>query len=349
MRKILLLLLLLLITPLAFTQQFYRSNSLGMELAEIQRFRIDEFEYFLEKIIDGNNTRKILYREFVPIKETERHYADNGNLEREIIIENNIRTERIYRGLLLYRERITNIIDQTGHVRVFRYDSRHLLQSIDDFSLNDKLLSSIIYERDVRGRIASVINSIHSEDLGPQEDMISKFRFDERNLLDAWHGNHDQTGTFIYYRGGRISEIVRTYKGEVVSEHRRAYNHDLSKRTEEILHEADKRIVRNITSEGYILEEITYIGENIVSRINRYYDDDLLILKIRVTPSGVERYIFEYVDGELSSERMYRDGRIYMETVFLEDDVHYEDFFNDGVRVMRIYYKDNERTAIERW
>ena len=349
MRKIVLLLLFLLITPLVFAQQFYRSNSLGMELAKIPRFRIDEFEYFLEKIIDGNKTRKILYKEFVPVKEAERYYADNGSLEREIVIEDNIKTDRIYRGLLIYRERITSIIDQTGYVRVYKYNSRHLLESIDEFSLDNQLLRSINYERDAKGRIASVVSSIHLEDAELKEDLMSKFRFDERNLLNEWHGNSDLTGTFIYYRDGKISEIVRTYRGEVVSEQRHTYNPDLNLRTEEFTHESGKKIIRKITSDGIVIEEIIYIGGDIVSRTNNYYDDDLLAVRIKVTPLGVERYIFEYADGELSSERMYLDGRIYKKTVFFEDDAHYEDFFNDGVKVMRIYYKDNERTAVERW
>ncbi|MCL2792351.1 MAG: hypothetical protein FWD87_04600 [Spirochaetaceae bacterium] len=350
MYKIFLLLLFLTITPFAFSQQFYRSNSLGMELARISRHRTDDFKYFIEKTRVENRTVKILYRELVPIRETELHHSSSGVVEREIITENGIRTERIFNGLLLIRETITNISDQTGYIRVHNYDARRLLQAIDIFSLDGRLLSSISYERDSRGRLASVIRAIYLEGREVKEDQISKFRFDDRNLLDEWHGNSELTGTFAYHRDGRISEVLKTYRGEIISEKRYFYDQYLNVRTEEFIFETGKRIVRDTTSDGLLTEEIIHIGENFVSRTNDFYDDDdLLVRRVRVTPRGVERFIYEYLDGELISERMYFNGVIYKETVFLEEDVRYEDFFRDGVRVLRIHYRDNERTEVERW
>ena len=351
MYKIFFSLLFLLIAPFVFSQQYYRSNSLGMQLASIPKFRIDEFEYYIEKIKDERENKdvKILFKEFLPIKVTELYYSDNGSVEKEIITENGIETEKVYKESLLYREKVTNRGDQSGYVKVYRYTANQLLDTIDELSLDGKIQSSITYERDSRGRIATVIRSIYPENDEEKEDQISKYRFEERNLLEEWHGDSNLAGNFIYYRNGRISEILRTDKGEPISEKKYFYDSDLNLRIEEFIYETEEKIIKNIDSEGYLIEEFISIGEDFVSKTNDYYDDDKnLVRRIKVIPDGVERYIYEYSNDTLYSEKMFFNGEIYKEKIYLEDNEHYEDFYNNGEKILRIYYKDDEKTAVER-
>ncbi|MCL2705450.1 MAG: hypothetical protein FWE72_04490 [Spirochaetaceae bacterium] len=349
MYKTYLSLLFLLLPSFIFSQQYYRSNSLGMELASIHKYRIDEFEYYVEKTKEEKKEIKILFKESVPIRTTELYYLDNGAIEREIIREDGIETEKVYRESLLVVEKVITLSDQSGYVKIYKYNPGLLLEAVDELSLDGRLQSSIMYERDARGRIATVVRSIYPEDDEKKEDQISKYRFEERNLLEEWHGNSDLIGNFIYYRNGRISEILKTDKGERISEKKYFYDSDLNLRIEEFIYETEERIIQNIDSEGNLLEEIIYIGEDIVSKINDYYDEDKkLVRRIKVLPEGVERYIYEYTDDELTSEKMYFNGEIYKEKVYLEDNVHYEDYYNNGEKILRIHYKDDEKTAVER-
>ena len=353
MYKIILFFLLLAITPLVFPQQYYKSNKLGMELTRIDKYRTDEFEYYIEKIKGENRELKILFKESVPVKETELYYSIDGVVEKEIIIENGIKTERTYKESLVTSERIININDNSGYVKKYKYNSKQLLDTVDELSLDGKLETSVTYERDSKGRIASVIKSIYSTDNTKKEDQISKYRFEEQNLLEEWHGSSDLTGKFIYYNSnGKISGVVKKDKGKTISEKKYFYDADFNLKTEEFIHETGEKIVQNITSDGYLTEEVIYIGENFVSRINDYYDDDkMLTRRVKVTPKGVERYVYEYLDDKLSSEKIYFNGEIYKEKVYNvnEDNEYYEDLYNNGRKTLRIYYKDDEKVSTERW
>ncbi|MCL2294588.1 MAG: hypothetical protein FWC36_06970 [Spirochaetes bacterium] len=345
MYRIIILLLFFVNTALVFPLQFFRSNSLGMQLAEISRFRIHEFEYYLEKITDGNKKIKILYKNSVPIRRTETHFSSAGTIQKEIITENSRVTERTFRGQLVYREKVINTDDQSGYIRINRYNSNMLLDKIEEFSLDGRLQNSIRYERDSRGRVASVIRTTYLEN-NERKEQISKYRFEGQHLLEEWHGNSDLIGYFIHYdSSGRISRILKTDGGIAVSEKRYFYDRNLYLRTEETFFKTAKRIIRNFTPGGLLTEEIIYIGERLVSRTNDYYDDDnRLVRRIRVIPEGVERYIFEYVDGELFSETKFFNGEIYRKRVYRGNDVIYEDFFKNRQRVLRIYHMDKDNS-----
>ncbi len=350
MYKTILLFIFSLITQLAFPQQYYRSNKLGMELAKIDKYRTDEFEYYLEKISDGNKEIKILYKESAPVWETEIYYSNNGNIDKEIITEDETKTERTYSGKLLYSEKIIDTNDNSGYIKIYKYNSNLLLDTVDELSLEGKLQNSVSYERDIKGRIVSVVRSIYLEDNKKAEDQTSKYRFQGQNLLEEWHGSSDLSGDFIYYNlDGRLLAIVKTDKGKTISEKRYFYDNDLNLRIEEFVESTGAKIIQNITPDGYLIEESVSIGENLVSKTNNYYDDDnKLIRKVNVTKKGVERYLYEYSDdGELSSEKIYLNGEIYKEKVYIEDNAYYEDMYNNGQKYMRIYYKDNEKTKTE--
>ena len=351
MFKKILILLFLTVAPFIFPQEYYRSNSLGMELSKIPRFRADEFEYYIEKTINDNREKKILFKESVPIRETELYYLPNGAIEREITTENDIRTERTYNESLLYRERVINLSDQSGYVRIYKYNLNRLIDTVDELSLDGKLQSSLSYERDSRGRLISVVKSIYLGSDRIIEDQISKYRFEEQNLLEEWHGNDELTGTFIYYnRNGKISEILKTHKGKTESHKKYFYELDGKLSTEEFIYATDERIIQFFNPEGYFIEEFIYIKENLISRTNDYYDyDDRLVRRVRVLPEGVERYIFEYSGENLSSEKMFFNGEIYKEKVYLEDNAYYEDFFSNGEKILRDYYKDDEKIETEIW
>jgi len=350
MYKIILSLLFLLITPFVFSQEYFKSNSLGMELASIGKYRIYEFEYYVEKIKTDNQVIKTLFKESFPIKSVELHYSDNGVVEKEITMENGIRTEKTYKQLLLQSEKMININDQSGYIRNYRYNPALLLDAIDEFSLDGKRQSTINYERDAKGRIASVIRLIYPENEKQKEDQISKYRFEERNLLEEWHGDSDLIGNFTYYRNGKISEILRTDKGETISEKKYFYDADLNLRIEEYIYATEERIIKNFDFEGDLIEEENYIGEIFISKINDYYDEDKKhIRRIKIIPDGVERYIYEYSGEDLASEKIYFNGELFKEKVYLEDDVYYEDYYNDGAVTLRIFYKDDEKTSVETW
>ena len=349
MYKIFLSVLFLIIAPLIFSQQYYKSNNLGMELATITKYRVDEFEYYLEKFKEENKEIKILYKEFVCVKETELYYSDNGVVEKEIIKEDGIKTEKRYKDSLLQREEVINLNDQTGYVKNYKYKPNLLIDTVEEFSLGGKRQSSVIYERDSKGRIASVIRTIYPENSKEKEEQISKYRFEDQNILEEWHGNSELIGNFTYYRNGRISEILRTDKGEKISEKKYFYDQDLNFRIEEFVYETEEKIIKEFDSGGYLLEEEVYIGKKFVFKINDFYDDDKnLIRRIKVLPEGVERYIYEYSGDDLSFERLYFNGKLAKEKVYLEDNVHYEDYYDNGERVLRIYYKDDEKTSVER-
>jgi len=351
MFRLLILLFIILITPeIVFSQEYYSSNKLGMELSSIKKIRIDEFEYYLEKTTEGGAVKKILYHNSVPVLESEIYYAPDGSIDKEVIREDGTLTEKKYMTSHLYQEKIINS-DKTGVIRKYKYDSLDQLYSVEEFSLEGTAKSTVSYERDSRGRIVSVNRVLYNKKPGSNSDeQVSKYRFSGQNLLEEWHGSGNLTGSFIYYNSeGRVSAIIEKNNDRVVSDKKYFYNDDKSAVVEELIPETGEKIISTLNPDGTMIEELIYVKDTLAVKTTDTYEEKKLVKRIVVNDKGTERYLYQYRGDKVTIEAMYFNGELVYQKVYDEDDSWYEDIYDNGKRYLRNYYKNSEKIKTEKW
>jgi len=355
MYKHLLLLFLFSFAQTLFSQEYYRSNKLGMPLEKIEKYRIDEFEYYLEKKISGLIEENILYQNSEIVKENEIYYTSDKKIEREITREDNTVTEKKYRNLLVYEEKITKP-DKTGMIRKYNYDENSQLYSVDELTPEGIPDNRVIYERDTKGRIISVVRLVLRDkksglkDPEPVEEQFSKYRFSGRNLTEEWHGSSDTTGSFIYYSSdGKISGIIQKKEGKTVSEKKYFYENTGAYRTEEIIPDTEEKNIQYFDTAGNITEEVLLLGDKTVLKTAWFYNDKKIVKKISTSEKGTERSLYVYSGDKVSGEKIFFNGELVYEKVYTDDDNYYEDNYSSGKRYSRKYYKNGEKIKTETW
>ncbi len=355
MFKYLLLIFLFAYTPSLFSQEYYRSNKLGMPLEKIEKYRIDEFEYYLEKKTSGLKEENILYQNSDIVMENEIYYTSDKKPERELTKEDNTVTEKKYRNLLIYEEKIINP-DKTGIIRKYNYNENSQLYSVDELTLEGIPDNRVTYERDIKGRIISVVRLVLRDkntglkDPEPVEDQFSKYRFSGRNLTEEWHGSSDTTGSFIYYSSdGKISGIMQKKEGKTVSEKKYFYENTGAYRTEEIIPDAKEKNIQYFDTAGNITEEVLSLGDKAVLKTTWFYNDKKIVKKISTSEKGTERSLYVYSGDKVSGEKMFFNGELVYEKVYTDDDSYYEDNYSSGKRYSRKYYKNGEKIKTETW
>ena len=343
----------LLLLPLnLFSQDYYASNKMGMVLQKIRSFRVDEYEYYIEKKKDGLNEVVILYHNSEPLRRTNVFYSPDGQIEKEVILENGAVTERLYKNSLLYYEKEINT-DKKGVIRKYKYDIDDRIMAVEE--TDEKKEETVTYNRDSKGRIVSVERSSNIQEgmessTTVKEGYISKYRFSSLNLMEEWHGSSDLTGSFFYYNSdGKVSGILKKAEGRVISEKSFTYYSDGTSETEEKIPETDEKIIQTIDAEGLVQEELLYRGGKLYSRTTDFYENKNLIKRIIITEKGTERYLYEYKGDKVSDEKIFFNGEIIREKVYSDDDSYYEDIYSEGRKYLRIYYKDGEKIKTEKW
>ena len=334
----------------AETASYYRSNSLGMQLEKINRLRILDQEYYLEKQIMEEREIRRLFSGDKLVKEWELVFNHRERLEKEIVREGNKTTERVFDSGTVIREDFYENSSFIGFKK-YIYKDGHVLSRIEEYSPAGKLLNYTEYERDYRGNIQLIVRHNFPE-TGDRYSEISRYRFTGPQILEEWHGTDDNTGVFIFYNTrGLLQRVVEYKAGIEVSEKNYYYTDTVLNRTEEYLFQADEKIVQYYSEKGMVTEEVYYAGSDVSKRIYNYYRDDLLTRRIIRRERDTERYLYFY-DPELETpvrEEYYLNGRLMKETVFLDENNYYEDLFRRGERYMRIYYRDDEKYRTEKW
>ncbi|MDX9801647.1 MAG: hypothetical protein RBT69_09965, partial [Spirochaetia bacterium] len=306
---------------------------------------------YLEKNASELKEERILYHDFTPVMQHEVYYTSDGKIEREITRDDNTVTEKKYKNMLFYEEKIINP-DKTGIIKKYKYNEKNQLYAVEEFTLDGVPANSVTYERDPKGRIISVVRVV-SGVKESRDELVSKYRFSGRNLTEEWHGSSDSTGSFIYYNSdGKISGIIQKKEGETVSEKRYYYENSGAYRTEELItgvSGVNEKNVQYYDTDGNISEEILFRDDKAVLKTANFYSDNRIIKKITTSPRGTERYLYEYSGDKVSGEKMFFNGELVYEKIYTDDENYYEDNYSAGKRYSRKYFKNGEKIKTETW
>ena len=326
------------------SQEFYRSNSIGMALEKISSIRSDEIEYILKVEKKDGIVSRILYKDSIVIKRQLLQYNSEGDIVKETVTEDNKKTVTEFRNKKAFEELhyTDNILKER---RRYLYSSDGKIISEEKYSSDGLLISKRTYDNLKDGRAAAVINTFTEDN----KDIISNYSFTGPDIRSEWQGDSKGSGEFTYYKDGKIQYSENWQESKKISRTDYFYNKESDLvRTEENFLSGGKTLINKYDERRRIVSETEKKGSNTVKTVYNTYSSDNLIKKISKTGDDTEKYIYEYSGDNLVKELYYFNGSLRKKTVYEEGEGnYYEDLYSENIKYMRIYYRDNEKVKTE--
>jgi len=323
------------------TTQFFRSNSLGMAVEEVSRYRVDDYEFVLRRITNGASVTETLLRGGKEVQRAEYEWKgqikygrfyEQGTLVRETVEANG----------RLQEERLFTVADSSNAAerRVYEW-SKGELQGVEVFSDDQTPLAEEKYIRSNEGKLLQVIRNAPDSSGGAR---VAGSYSSLAGSHSQWHLTGQETSYFFYSnQKNRISEQYR--KGELV------YRKEVLKTEESTvideLYPLEEKQVRSVYSaDDRILNSRTTAPAETIQSEYLYQNGELT--ELRQTKNGtVKRVVYTQGAGEQADEAIYENGVLQKQVQYRGEDRRTEVLYRNGEAVARVEYEGEEAVSRE--
>lgn len=343
-----LLLLVFLVLPL-YAQEYYRSNSLGMELEKIKSDPIDipTTGWILQKTIKGLTTELVLYDQGKEDSSFIRRYNKNGVLVSSVRKKNEIMVEELfYRDDGQIQEDISyNSEGEAAEKKIYRYGDNGIPQMVEIRQNGD--ITSILY---YSLRSDGSLRSIKTEDKLDELSSITSFN----KFRTARYMEEQQNGNVRVVRfnsdDGRLLKLIRYIGEDSVLEETRQYRDNGSLEKDLIENFAlNSYTIQTMNEYGLIVKEEIYKEDQWVEQTVFTYLSKKMVKKERKTKGFKESWIYKY-SGDLLTEEEYYEKNV-LESIKSYDQEKQGNYiislYDSGRIFMKVYYVDDKKTLEE--
>lgn len=338
--------LLIIINLPLFTQQYFYSNSLAMELSEIfeiDSLEIGESQWILETYTTGKRKETILY---------------NFGVEKK----------RSVSTPLQYTEIVDGIIREETN-----YRSDGQISEVIFFNESGDLTGKENYLYSAEGKLLSISFSGGEEDLSTtreyalREDgslrLISRYKDsarepDHREFWNSYKGRffmeerlYDSSREVVYFNEDNNISSILQYAGEIlIFEETRGYDsYGKVKTIEKFFPETEKKYLESMDESGRIVKEEYFDRGKMIYRLNNIYRGSTLVQTDKSTGSLREKWIFYYGEEKNVGEDYYRQGELQQKKIVTDGDTNsYKvELYDDGELFMNLIYSEDVKIREE--
>ncbi len=315
-------------------ETFFRSNSLGMPLAEISKYRTDEFQYVLTIEKTDGTALRTLYEDGEAVRRWRSTVLGRRRIVESFEGDTPVTVETYEEGRLIAEE-----LFRYGSLEV-RFEYRYtgdVLRKIVAYDEAGKVYEDA-YVRDGTGRLLRLIRTYAA---GGRD--VSAYTFSGVDLVGEWHGDEEASTVFRFGSEGPMAEEkwregALLYRSEILS-----YN---PKRAVETDFVTGTVVERQYDESGNIVQE-SGTGPDGQLKVRYEYQDGKQVAKTARSPGTTERWEYVYEGDELTAERYLRDGEMIMNTVYTGENSYTEEIYREGRIFLKVYYEDEQRSKEE--
>jgi YD repeat-containing protein len=340
------LLFLLAAGGLGFAEQsLFRSNSIGMQLEPLARYRADEYEWTLRVEVTGDREVRRLFDHGAEARRWEKAPAPGGKRTEEKEYDSGaLSARRVYgeAGELILEERYSDgrLVSRS----IPRYSGARLT-GVRTVAADGKLVSVEEYELSTRGSLREVRRT------SPEGPAASARYIMGRNGPVE---ERDTVGELTYVT--RFDAESRAVEKEKRKGSELLVRQDFTFRSgSSVLASSTERdsaagtlTQREYDEKGRLAAETVRAGEQDLSRTEFSWDGDRMSGKRRRSAAGLEEWRYTYgADGELSREEYLSRGSREKVTLHTGKDERTEELYRDGELFLKVFYRDETRTREE--
>ena len=320
----------------------YRSNSFGMLLEPIQRYRRDQTEWVMEVEKNGaNETRRL----FDNGKEAHRwemtaSRKDGGRTERELAGDALVAVRTFdATGSLLHEEQYAG--GALSQKTIFSYTGGRLLrvraQNAD---------GSLSYTEDYLYTGNGALRQVRRTPAAGETD-LSAYTYGSQSLAQTRTTLGDMTSLDRYDSHGRVVQRERSTGGKVVSREDFTFHPDgdLLLFSAEVFPADGRRIDRSYDEKGHVTSETTTVAGKVTDAVLYTRDGEgRVTVKTRHGPAGLEVWKYTLGDAGKVTREVYSTGGILTKvTVYGADKLRTEDLYREGAMFLRVFYDGDTR------
>ncbi|MCQ2603691.1 MAG: hypothetical protein MJ215_01410 [Spirochaetia bacterium] len=328
--------------PVFCEDEYFASNSSGMLLEKINKFRISGQKWYAKVQRDGDSIKKTLYNsEGTALKKWEIRRVDDS-VRTETVTEGHIRTVSTYEKQKMVEEcRYDNNV-LTG-MTMCSYDG-DFLSEIKELDGSKAVIQDITFQRDMNSRIDRV--DFKSADGG----FMSRYFFSKGVLILEWHGKDQQNGTSVqYHSDGKISKVANWTDGAKTETEEYFYDGGLLARSLVTYIDTGRKISRAYDENGNISLEEELNGDEATHKSFFTYNVNSQLVQKVDSGQITEKVISVYDGDRLAKEEFYKKGVMYKVRTYVAEHKYYDDIYADGSAVFRQYYFNNRKISKEEW
>jgi len=348
MKRAILLLLLLTGSIALIPQEFYRSNSLAMELEIIEGPVVREKEegWVLEVREDEGKETLILYHEGFEHSRIEREYSRKGFLTRNTQYEDGkLKEETFYndRGLV-FKEITYGESGKPLEIKNYQYSENE--------EPNSLTISNSGQNESTRFLSLRSDGSLRYVETKSGEEVVGSSSVNAYNGAFYMEEQYEGAVRVLRFRNkeGQLEKTVRLLNDKVLNEESRFYRTDgsLSRVVIEDF-SSERRISQLMNDLGLMTSKEVYLRDDLEERTSFYYDSDLLIRKELRGPGRRETWTYEYEGENLSIEEYYEKGTLETRKYYEgEDRQNYTmEIYDRGVLFLKAYFQKDVKIREE--
>ncbi len=319
------------------SQDYYRSNSIGMVFEKIPSFRIDDFPWVIKSSKTGSLETRIIYFKGKENKRVE--YLTEGNLlvVSEYVLDELIRTEKLVDGLVVKEEYYKD--GKPINTFIYEWSGQQLLKTThieNDIPVYDDLF--------ITGEFGNLrqIRRIYTQGVSS----TSGFGYSNNEIITEWYETDDETSLYRY-EDGMLVRIENWKEGALIrtkiftssdSEITVIESDLLTGIVTRLLYDSDENLLSEETRDGSNIVKYTYI-----------YKEDLLVEQKTASPGIRKKHLFYYNnDGSLKSERVIKEDMLIKEIFYNFGEKEIEKVYRDNSLVLIVFYENGEKIREER-
>jgi len=315
--------------------QLFRSNSLGMALEKVDPVRRDEFPWILEIRREGEREIRSLFREGEEDSRTERETI-RGELVRETVRNAEGVQDTVYSQGRIDRIRET---DNSGKeiLRQYLYEGSRLREI--RVTRDGKELYRDLYTLGSRGELLRVNREF-------PEDPEYSSRYGYRNGLPVreWFSRDGEAELFLSDRNNRESRET-WQEGKLYS--RVSWRQEGTVLVRITEYPGENRVIRSEYDGNHRLIRETEESEGREAVSEYIWEEETLKEKIIRSPEMLERYVYEYREGELFREEKYRNRKLVLVSLFPEEGRRVEETYRNGELLATVTYVNDLPVSTE--
>lgn len=320
-----------------FSQDYYRSNSIGMVFEKIPSFRINDFSWVIKSSKTGSLETRIIYFNGEESKRLEYFTEDNVLLVSEYVLDELVRTEKLIDGLIVKEE----YYKEGKPINTFNYEWSGQQLKKTTYIENDIHVYDDLFIAGENGSLKQ-IRRIFSKG-GPS---TSGFGYSNQVVNTEWYETDDESSLYRYEDGRPVSieiwkdgELIRTKTFTSTDSGSTVVDSDLlTGIVIRQLYDADEKLLSDETRDGSNIVKYTYI-----------YEEDLLVEQKIASPGIRKKHLFYYnSDGSLKSESIIKEDMLIKEIFYNFGEKEVEKVYRNNSLILIVFHENGEKIREER-
>ena len=320
-----------------FSQDYYRSNSIGMIFEKIPSFRIDDFSWVVKLSKIGSLETRIIYFKGEENKRLEYFTDENILVVSEFVSDELVRTEKLVDGLVEKEEYYKE--GKLSNTFIYEWSGQQLQKTTyieNDIPVYDDLF--IVGEFGNLEQIRRISSQGGSSTSG--------FGYSNQGISTEWYETDDESSLYRY-EDGRIVRIDNWKDGELIRTKTFTSTDSGSTVIESDLltgivtrqlYDLDEKLLSDEIRDGSNIVKYTYI-----------YEEDLLVEKKIASPGIRRKHLFYYnSDDSLQSERIIKEDMLIKEIFYNFGKKEVEKVYRDNSLILIVFYENGEKIREER-